>query len=322
MYEKSRPYCLTVGFHRTFHCLQTLRSLKQSNPQFKVILQLINWISSYDSAFDQMVNNHNSRYKFYDNVVNFLRANSFDGIEIRQRFEKQSRPLENKDWFIVVLQALANKFVDEGRSTKREKLLLLVPLTLVSDLATLEARESILGISRAADLVIMDSMYFVRKSVVEPPRHHTALYGIRSSDERTINYVANFLTARGCPKEKLIISVSATVFAYTAIDDSYINIWTTTYDKICSMISRGYRVYRNKDNNPEIDGPDIFNVREAKEEFRYFYEDPSSLGTKIRYIKEKGFAGISVWGITDDDFKNICRQGRYPLLNAVKAECR
>ena len=37
-------------------------------------------------------------------------------------------------------------------------------------------------------------------------------------------------------------------------------------------------------------------------------------------MKQNGFAGVMVWALDLDDFKNSCGFGKYPLLTAINQE--
>lgn len=48
------------------------------------------------------------------------------------------------------------------------------------------------------------------------------------------------------------------------------------------------------------------------------YDDPEMARKKAAYIKGKGLAGAMVWSLDFDDFNNLCGQGRYPVISALK----
>ncbi|KAF4532928.1 hypothetical protein B566_EDAN015640 [Ephemera danica] len=49
----------------------------------------------------------------------------------------------------------------------------------------------------------------------------------------------------------------------------------------------------------------------------YTLRTASSAGAE--YAKMKGLGGMLVWGIETDDFRNICGQGKFPLVNSIKS---
>lgn len=48
------------------------------------------------------------------------------------------------------------------------------------------------------------------------------------------------------------------------------------------------------------------------------YDDIESITIKAKYARAMGLGGGMVWSIETDDFKGICGDGKYPLLNAIK----
>lgn len=38
------------------------------------------------------------------------------------------------------------------------------------------------------------------------------------------------------------------------------------------------------------------------------------------WLKEEGFGGIMIWSIDMDDFRGVCGNGKFPLVNAMKTE--
>ena len=38
------------------------------------------------------------------------------------------------------------------------------------------------------------------------------------------------------------------------------------------------------------------------------------------WLKEEGFGGIMIWSVDMDDFRGICGNGKFPLVNAMKQD--
>jgi len=39
---------------------------------------------------------------------------------------------------------------------------------------------------------------------------------------------------------------------------------------------------------------------------------------KCNYVKEMGLGGGMVWALDLDDFRNLCGEGSYPLMNTMR----
>lgn len=48
------------------------------------------------------------------------------------------------------------------------------------------------------------------------------------------------------------------------------------------------------------------------------YENPQSVKVKADYAIANNLAGVMIWSIEDEDHKNVCGGGVYPLMNAIK----
>ncbi|KAK2725075.1 hypothetical protein QYM36_001507 [Artemia franciscana] len=48
------------------------------------------------------------------------------------------------------------------------------------------------------------------------------------------------------------------------------------------------------------------------------YDNPWSVGIKSNFINELGLGGAAVWSLENDDFLNLCGNGKSPLTNTIK----
>lgn len=48
------------------------------------------------------------------------------------------------------------------------------------------------------------------------------------------------------------------------------------------------------------------------------YENAQSVKVKADYAIANNLAGVMIWSIEDEDHKNVCGGGVYPLMNAIK----
>lgn len=52
------------------------------------------------------------------------------------------------------------------------------------------------------------------------------------------------------------------------------------------------------------------------------YDDVQSITLKAAYAKNMKLGGVMVWTVNSDDWANICGQGEYPLLRAIRSELK
>ena len=48
------------------------------------------------------------------------------------------------------------------------------------------------------------------------------------------------------------------------------------------------------------------------------YDNPWSVGIKSNFINELELGGAAVWSLENDDFLNLCGNGKSPLTNTIK----
>lgn len=50
------------------------------------------------------------------------------------------------------------------------------------------------------------------------------------------------------------------------------------------------------------------------------YDNVRSIKLKAAYAKNNKLAGVMIWSVNGDDRANVCGQGQFPLLNAIRSE--
>ena len=48
------------------------------------------------------------------------------------------------------------------------------------------------------------------------------------------------------------------------------------------------------------------------------YDDQDMIRHKSEYVRRMGLGGAMVWALDLDDFRNVCGEGHYPLMNTIK----
>ena len=47
------------------------------------------------------------------------------------------------------------------------------------------------------------------------------------------------------------------------------------------------------------------------------YDDVASASAKARYVVSRGIGGVFFWELSYDDARNVCENGKYPIISAV-----
>ena len=48
------------------------------------------------------------------------------------------------------------------------------------------------------------------------------------------------------------------------------------------------------------------------------FDDTAMIEQKCNYVKDMGLGGGMVWALDLDDFRNLCGEGAYPLMNTIR----
>lgn len=148
---------------------------------------------------------------------------------------------------------------------------------------------------------------------------HSALY--RSSldpSSSNVDYSVQLLLNKGVSRDKIIMGIPAYGNKFVLSNPNnngvgaqakqiYAGSWK--YHEICSRINSGALNYR---------WDDVQKVPYAYAGSDWVgYENVRSVIEKANYIKQNNLGGAMFWAIDTDDYKNICGEGKYPLISTV-----
>merc|ERR1712110_713338 len=85
------------------------------------------------------------------------------------------------------------------------------------------------------------------------------------------------------------------------------------YHEICRLIKQGYAVVKDDVTPPRM-GPYAYKGNQW-----VGFDDTAMIEQKCNYVKEMGLGGGMVWALDLDDFRNLCGEGSYPLMNDEKS---
>ncbi len=87
------------------------------------------------------------------------------------------------------------------------------------------------------------------------------------------------------------------------------NEYEIPFYEVCDRI-KNQNWTKERDDN---EGPFAY-----KEDQWMSFDDELSALNKAMFVKEKGYGGLVIWDITQDDFRGKCAHSPFPLVNAVK----
>jgi chitinase len=149
---------------------------------------------------------------------------------------------------------------------------------------------------------------------------HTSLF--RSSLDNTefnVDDSVKLLLNAGIEKSKVIVGFASYGIRVTLVDTSNNGIGapsvkfgpsdTMDYRNICQKTRSGALTSRWDDTQKvpyAFSGTDWIG-----------YDNVRSVVEKANYIKKNGYGGGMFWALDNDDYDNVCGEGKFPLISAV-----
>ena len=139
----------------------------------------------------------------------------------------------------------------------------------------------------------------------------------------------NYWIESGTPKKKLVMGMPlyGQSFTLTKVEENGLNAPAKSggkagvatrakgflaYHEICRLIQQGYAVVKDKVSPPRM-GPYAHKGNQW-----VGFDDTAMIEQKCNYVKDMGLGGGMVWALDLDDFRNLCGEGTYPLMNTIR----
>lgn len=110
-------------------------------------------------------------------------------------------------------------------------------------------------------------------------------------------------------KLKEPISHGIGLSAYRNWVDEDPNGGTLTYFDICSKLKRK--------ELKDVYGDDLKSAYAHADTFWISFDNVQAVTEKANYINKMNLGGVMLWAVDNDDFDNVCGDGRYPLISKV-----
>jgi len=281
--------------------LNALKRIKQDFPHLETLISVGGWGAE---GFSDAALTDESRSKFADSAVEYMKANGFDGVDLDWEFpcsseaEIKSRP-EDKQNFTLLLAKVREKLDAAGKADGRHYLL---------TIATNSMDEYIINLELDAIALLVDFInimsYDFHHGLSPIAGHHTNLYASSSDDgdrmcaEKSVQGHMN----AGVPAHQLVLGCAFYGRGWVAPDGSTNGLYKPiegvgseyTYKKLVSEFidKGGYKRYWDE----AAKAPYLWNGSRI-----ISYDDPESLEYKTAFIKAKGLGGAMFWEYSQDD---------------------
>jgi GH18 family chitinase len=331
-----------------------LRKIKVAHPHVSVLISIGGWTLS--GQFADASSSDIKAKLFASEAVKFMKEHDFDGIDIDWEFPTKVRIADkidnvndegtpdetgaSKQNFTRLLKELRAKLDKQGLSDNRYYQLSAAIGSSPSHIN--DTTEPSKYIQYLDFLNIMS--YDMHGAWDKMTNHQSPLYVNPNlpQDGVSINNAVKLLSAKGVPKNKLIIGSPFYSRGWKGVDCSNtttlkntdntpllglncnasggasgrwdggrpagVNSW---FDIVKSMRNKnGFKVYR--DGYAKV--PYLYN--KSKKEF-YTYEDEISVKEKVDYVKDNGYGGIIIWELSADTRVDLGEPLNTSLLNVI-----
>ncbi|CAG5118399.1 unnamed protein product, partial [Candidula unifasciata] len=292
-----------TGYFRMFN------DVKKINPSTKTLLSIGGPSLKVYQAFTSM--SDAEIYIFAKSALLFLRHRDFDGLDIDLSFPHW---YHHKSTLDKTLQLLRREF--DKDTVKPCLLLTLTASGLESDIQAIYNVESI---KDYVDYVLVKSynLYLPQMSYTH---FNSPLYTRRSQPEHymlNMNFSIHFWSSLGMPFDKLVVGLTGVgrflqaPITNTILRGSYYKIPSgLAYPEVCLMKDTSQIYFDDVQKCPYL----------VRQDTWVGYDDVRSIQEKLSWMTKLHVAGVMFAGLDEDDFTGtLCQDGKYPLLNYIKA---
>ncbi|GFR60324.1 chitinase-3-like protein 1 [Elysia marginata] len=311
---------------------QAVVSLKQSDPQLKIILG-VGGPTAISDDFSVVANDTDSMEEFAKNAADFLTDRNFDGILFDWMYPGLGNSEPNDvDKYPLLVETVFRHFAEISQS-KGHNSRLMVLVLMSGEKYTVDDAYRVQQLAQNADYVLVKAYDFYTADI-SLVGHHSALFSRQEEQGYAAvlnaDFAVQYLLYLGVPQSKLILGISthgrSLKFA-NATDESqkYFGFehggagepgpYTQTagllaFYEVCGFLANGWV----SDFSFEHQAPYAISPDEI-----VTYDDVQSVLAKVNYVKDNKLGGLFVSSLADDDFSGVfCGQGPYPLTQAIK----
>ncbi|BET02278.1 chitinase [Nesidiocoris tenuis] len=301
-------------------------ALREKNPNLKVLLAIGGWAFG-STPFKELTGNVFRMNQFVYEAIEFLREYKFNGLDVDWEYP---RGVDDRASYVNLLRELRTAFEGEAKTSGQPRLLLTaaVPASFEAIAAGYDVPE----IAKYLDFINVMT-YDFHGQWERQVGHNSPLYPLESATsyqkKLTVDYSAREWVKQGAPKEKLMIGMPTYGRSFTLVDETKFDIGAPASGggKPGNYTAEsGFAAYYEICDFLHEDNTTLVWDNEQQVPFAYRgdqwvgFDDERSLKMKMEWLKEEGFGGIMIWSIDMDDFRGICGNGKFPLVNAMKAE--
>ena len=303
---------IVQGFAHDRENFQVLNNLKKINPHLEVLVSVGGW--TWSSPFSDVSLTAKSRKIFIESVVQFLRDNKLDGLDIDWEYPNSvgngniHRPEDTQN-YTKLLKELRDRFNKEEKVSGHHWITSIAVGASADFIANTEMRK----VQRYVDSVNLMSYDYYESGSDPTTGHHAPLY-TNPSDPKHVSADASvsLFEHAGVPARKLVLGVPFYGRAWADVSETNhglfqpgkkADVWANYNNIAGTLLNQGYvRYWDAASSSPYLYNPTT----------RTFisYEDPESIRLKCQYVLKHRLGGVMFWDYSGD-------ASDHALLNAI-----
>jgi len=305
--------------------IKKLNQLKKVNPKLKTLISVGGW--TWSDQFSDVAQSIYSRTRFADSVVQFLRNNDFDGIDLDWEYPvtgglatNASRP-EDKQNFTLLLRTIRDKLDAAQLKDGKVYLLTIAAASFSSYMSNIEIAK-VAGIVDWINLMTYDyhGDWEKRSNLIAP------LYADPNDPanaESNIDYTIKMYLNAKVPSKKLVLGIPFYGRSWTNCSSTNSGLFQACSGVAEGAIADGIHEYGNLVKQGWITGNGFVRYWNDSSRVPWLYnkttktfisyEDPESIAYKAGYIKTKELGGAMVWELSQDSNNTLLNKLVYSL---------
>ncbi|XP_065561191.1 LOW QUALITY PROTEIN: probable chitinase 10 [Artemia franciscana] len=289
-------------------------SLKEKNPDLKVLLGLGGWADSSGDKYSRMVSDKAKRAQFTTHATAFLKAYGFDGLHIDWQYptcwhlDCSKGPQSDRENYGKLLRELKKVFRGSN---------LHLSGSISADKKIIDEAYDAQALSDSLDLISVMAYDY------HGPWENEAGYiaPTRSKDGNDVESTMRYLEFKGFSTNKLLVGMSTYGRSYLLAEegDASKSLGSGSagpYTKEPGLMAY-YEICNAAKNLDWSQGRNKLGSFITQKRDWVNYEDAENFENKADFINQAGFAGASVWSLDMDDFNNICCEESFRLTRAI-----
>lgn len=291
----------------------------------KVLLALGGWNDSQGDKYSRLVNNPAARAKFIAHAVPMLLKYKFDGLDLDWEYPKcwQTNCKQGKDSdkeaFAMWVKEIKTEFNKHG---------LLLSAAVSPSKTIIDVGYDLPVLAQYLDWISV--MTYDYHGQWDKKTGHVAPMFEHPEDDFyyfNANYSINYWIEGGVPRRKIVMGMPMYGQGFTLADEKNHGLNAPAprpaeageftraagflaYYEICSKIkNQGWSVVKDEKRRM---GPYAYKGSQW-----VGFDDQEMIRFKSEWIREMDLGGGMIWALDLDDFRNVCGQGKHPLLSII-----